>query len=162
MGDFDFLGTWEFWISAVIVGLLVNLLAAAIWKFAPKILAKVSDRWAERNETARREREQRIERLMESAENRTEFQFRILWFLLLGIQILLLAILFAILALIPSDLLSWPFSFQTQVPSLVLMAVALIISLFPFNESRRLFRLLEETKKRLLKEDEPAAEHDDD
>ena len=60
MGDFGFLGSYEWWFSVLVMAILANLVSDAIKKYAPVLLGKFSKRWEERSEKARKERKDKI------------------------------------------------------------------------------------------------------
>ena len=153
----------SWWFTVIIVGLLVNLLATAITKGAPRLLGNISARWAERNEKARRAHEDKIKRLMENEERRADLRFHILRSMsgaLLGLVLAIVAALIPLLAdrLALSELISklvFPFSMGGA-------TLALFLSLSLLRLSIGGQDLLAEAQKRLRQEDEPADEAEND
>jgi hypothetical protein len=58
--------SWEWWLTVVILSVVLNLVAAYLKSPLDRIGGRFSSRWARRNATKRREREQRIARASKS------------------------------------------------------------------------------------------------
>ena len=153
----------SWWFTVLVAGVLVNLLAAAIIKYGPKLLGKFSDRWAERNEKARRERRESIKRLMESEERRAELRWEAQDSQNTVNMLLVSACLFFLIyQLFESSSIPWPLSAVFSLSLLVAVVVAMIAVLIMSGIGSGERRLLREVAERMQQEDEPADETEND
>ena len=86
------LGSFEWWMSVVLVGVAIHLLSYFLLKWTPKLMASVSSRLADRSKASRSASKLRIEAMVTSDEIRLQTRFNTLVRLLLALMLLVIGL----------------------------------------------------------------------
>src|SRR5687768_1972444 len=120
-GNSTNIGSFYWWMSVVLVGVLINLASAYLKTPLDAILSKVSNRWRLRSEAQRVQRMKAIQALRADLHEQTLMSLSEIGSRVNAVVYLVLALLFFIFVIIANvspveDVLWWPFS-PSMVPS---------------------------------------------
>jgi hypothetical protein len=130
------------WISVVVVGMLINLASAYLKPLIDKFLFKVSLSWRRRTARQREERARLIEMLHQSKEEMFLFSIEEVRFRMRALHFILYSLLF----LVMSQILALDSLKRIHIGMLVLAAIALFVGQSSFSEATRLWKAIHESR----------------
>lgn len=163
MKDFFYnLSSLYWWISVVIVGILINLGSAYLKSRLDASLSKTSTWWRQRSELQKAQRQALLDKVRGDTNEQTQLSFRQLKSLVSSVWALALSTFFLVFMISinlgpTDDVLWWPFN-QAQVSQLIKIlkvlsmacgSLCMIMSLMYANESNYLSRLLKEARTKI-------------
>lgn len=143
MNDFlNNLSSLGWWLGVVIVGLLINLVAAYLEPRFGIFMTRTSTWWAKRSAPQRTARDKRINRLRSSEHEQVLVGIRLIRYLLMSVQTFLFAIMFVLVHLVGYSVVSeseatWMSDLLLHQVPLFLSALCMMFSLMLSSDSFR-------------------------